>query len=58
MAVQATGAMALIVSDSDLQSRADPDRALYTLAIMTGIVMIIAGFSAAAAWCGSCPRPS
>ena len=26
MAVQATGAMALIVSDSDLQSRADPDR--------------------------------
>jgi len=44
MAVQATGAMALIVSDSDLQSRADPDRALYTLAIMTGIVMIIAGF--------------
>lgn len=43
MAVQATGAMALIVSDSDLQSRADPDRALYTLAIMTGIVMIIAG---------------
>lgn len=43
MAVQATGAMALIVSDSDLQSRADPDRALYTLAIMTGVVMIIAG---------------
>jgi SulP family sulfate permease len=43
MAVQATGAMALIVSDSDLQSRADPDRALYTLALMTGIVMIIAG---------------
>jgi SulP family sulfate permease len=43
MAVQATGAMALIVSDSDLQSRADPDRALYTLAVMTGIIMIIAG---------------
>ena len=43
MAVQATGAMALIVSDSDLESRADPDRALYTLAIMTGIVMIVAG---------------
>ncbi len=43
MAVQATGAMALIVSDSDLQTRADPDRALYTLAIMTGIIMIIAG---------------
>ncbi|MET0673571.1 MAG: SulP family inorganic anion transporter [Microbacterium pygmaeum] len=43
MAVQATGAMALIVSDSDLQSRADPDRALFTLAILTGIVMVIAG---------------
>jgi len=43
MAVQATGAMALIVSDSDLGSLDDPDRALYTLAIMTGIVMIIAG---------------
>ena len=43
MAVQATGAMALIVSDSDLHTRADPDRALYTLAILTGIVMIVAG---------------
>lgn len=43
MAVQATGAMALIVADSDLQSLEDPDRALFTLAIMTGIVMIIAG---------------
>ena len=43
MAVQATGAMALIVADSDLQSLPDPDRALFTLAIMTGIVMIIAG---------------
>ncbi|SDG54659.1 SulP family inorganic anion transporter [Microbacterium pygmaeum] len=43
MAVQATGAMALIVSDSDLESRADPDRALFTLAILTGIVMVIAG---------------
>ena len=43
MAVQATGAMALIVADSDLQSLPDPDRALFTLAIMTGIVMIFAG---------------
>jgi sulfate permease, SulP family len=43
MAVQATGAMALIVSDSDLESRPDPDRALFTLAILTGIVMVIAG---------------
>ncbi|HEX5857513.1 MAG TPA: SulP family inorganic anion transporter [Microbacterium sp.] len=43
MAVQATGAMALIVSDSELHTRADPDRALFTLAILTGIVMIAAG---------------
>ena len=43
MAVQATGAMALVVSDAGLESRADPDRALFTLAILTGIVMIIAG---------------
>jgi SulP family sulfate permease len=43
MAVQATGAMALIVSDSELHTRADPDRALYTLAVMTGVIMIIAG---------------
>lgn len=43
MAVQATGAMALVVADADLASRPDPDRALYTLAMMTGVVMIIAG---------------
>lgn len=43
MAVQATGAMALVVADTDLASRADPDRALYTLAMLTGVVMIIAG---------------
>lgn len=43
MAVQATGAMALVVSDADLQSRPDPDRALFTLAVMAGIAMIIAG---------------
>ena len=43
MAVQATSAMALVVSDADLASRPDPDRALFTLAILTGLVMIIAG---------------
>ncbi|MCP2369595.1 SulP family sulfate permease [Agromyces terreus] len=43
MAVQATGAMALVVSDSGLETRPDPDRALYTLAILTGVFMIIAG---------------
>lgn len=43
MAVQATGAMALVVSDADLGAAPDPDRALYTLAVLTGIVMVIAG---------------
>ncbi|WP_221586309.1 SulP family inorganic anion transporter [Microbacterium sp. G2-8] len=43
MAVQATGAMALVVADADLQSRADPERALYTLAMLAGVAMVIAG---------------
>jgi len=43
MAVQATGAMALVVSDADLASRADPERALYTLAMLAGVAMLIAG---------------
>ncbi|SIN75035.1 SulP family inorganic anion transporter [Agromyces cerinus] len=43
MAVQATGAMALIVNDTDLASRPDPERALFTLAILTGVVMLVAG---------------
>ncbi|UYM04998.1 SulP family inorganic anion transporter [Solicola gregarius] len=43
MAVQSTGAMALIVADTDLAARDDPDRALFTLAVLTGVVMIVAG---------------
>lgn len=43
MAVQATGAMALVVGDTDLASREDPDRALFTLAVLTGVVMVVAG---------------
>lgn len=43
MAVQATSAMALVVGDADLDALPDPDRALFTLAILTGIVMAIAG---------------
>ncbi len=43
MAVQATSAMALVVSDAGLDSLPDPDRALFTLAVLTGIIMIIAG---------------
>lgn len=43
MAVQATGAMALVVADADLESRADPERALYTLAMLSGVAMLVAG---------------
>lgn len=43
MAVQATGAMALVVADADLGSRPDPERSLFTLAVLCGIVMVIAG---------------
>lgn len=43
MAVQGTGAMAIIVSDVDLNSRDDPLRSLYTLTVLTGLVMIVAG---------------
>ncbi|MDR7183965.1 SulP family sulfate permease [Microbacterium trichothecenolyticum] len=43
MAVQATSAMALVVSDAGLDTLPDPDRGLFTLAILTGIIMVIAG---------------
>ncbi len=43
MAIQGTGAMAIIVADVDLAARDDPERALYTLAMLTGVVMIVAG---------------
>jgi len=43
MAIQGTGAMAIIVADVDLAARDDPARALYTLSILTGLVMIAAG---------------
>ena len=43
MAVQGTGAMAIIVADVDLASRDDPGRALFTLSIVTGVVMVLAG---------------
>jgi sulfate permease, SulP family len=43
MAVQATGAMSLVVADAGLGSAADPERALFTLAVLTGVVMIAAG---------------
>jgi SulP family sulfate permease len=43
MAVQATGAMSIIVADVDLAGRDDPSRSLFTLSIATGLVMILAG---------------
>jgi SulP family sulfate permease len=43
MAVQATGAMSIIVGDVGLDGRDDPARSLFTLSIVTGAVMIVAG---------------
>jgi SulP family sulfate permease len=43
MAVQGTGAMAIIIADVDLAGRPDPARSLFTLSIVTGVVMILAG---------------
>jgi SulP family sulfate permease len=43
MAVQGTGAMAIIIADVDLASRDDPAKSLFTLSIVTGVVMILAG---------------
>jgi SulP family sulfate permease len=44
MAVQATGAMAVIISDVPaVHNASDPARALFTLAMVTGVIMIVAG---------------
>ncbi len=44
MAVQATGAMAIVVADvGAVHNAANPERALFTLSILTGIVMLLAG---------------
>lgn len=44
MAVQGTGAMAMLMADvAVLRESSDPDRALVTLSILTGVVMIVAG---------------
>jgi len=44
MAVQATGAMAIVVADvPSVHSGEDPERALFTLAVLTGAVMLAAG---------------
>lgn len=43
MAIQCTGAMSIIVADVHLADRHDPTRALFTLSMLTGVVMIVAG---------------
>ena len=45
MAVQATGAMAIVIADVPaVHSASDPARALFTLSMLTGVVMLAAGF--------------
>lgn len=56
MAVQATGAMSLVVADTDLAAADDPDRALFTLAVLTDAVMVVAGPPAPGRCRASCPR--
>ena len=44
MAIQGTGAMAMIIADTpEVHGSADPGRALFTLAVLTGVVMAVAG---------------
>jgi sulfate permease, SulP family len=45
MAVQATGAMAIVIADVPaVRSASDPARALSTLSVLTSVVMLAAGF--------------
>ena len=45
MAVQATGAMAIIVADVPaVHNASDPERALFTLSMLAGVMMLAAGF--------------
>ena len=45
MAVQATGAMAIVIADVPaVHTAGDPARALFTLSVLTGVVMLAAGF--------------
>lgn len=44
MTVQATGAMAAVIADvGEVHGAENPERALFTLAVMTGLVMVVAG---------------
>ncbi len=45
MAIQGTGAMAIIVADvPEVHEGSDPARALFTLSVLTGVIMLVAGF--------------
>ena len=43
IAVQATGAVSLVVADAAILSRPDPAGALVTLGLLTGLIMVVAG---------------
>ncbi|MCS0498867.1 SulP family inorganic anion transporter [Protaetiibacter mangrovi] len=43
LAVQATGAMALVVADAGLASRPDPEAALFTLSMIAGVLLVVGG---------------
>ncbi|HEY5248281.1 MAG TPA: SulP family inorganic anion transporter, partial [Dermatophilaceae bacterium] len=44
MAIQGTGAMAMVVADVPaVHTASDPGRALFTLSLLTGVVMLAAG---------------
>lgn len=45
MAVQGTGAMAMVIADvPEIRDASDPTRALVTLSVLTGVAMLVAGF--------------
>ncbi len=56
MAVQVTGAMSIIVADTNLDAHGDPARALYTLSIMAGLLMVLAGLMRAGSLLRFVPR--
>jgi SulP family sulfate permease len=43
LAVQSTGAMAILVADVDLEALGDPQAVLCTLTLLTGLTMVLAG---------------
>ena len=56
MAVQVTGAMAIIVADTDLSRHPNPERTLFTLSVLTGLLMVVAGIIRAGSLLRFVPR--